>query len=121
MWAGVRSVHPLWTRAATVMGADRLALWRKVILPASLPYIIAGTRLSVGRAWIGVIGGEMLASPAYGLGQVIFNAKEFLNAGVMLSALIVIGLIGVATERLIFNTLEEATIRKWGMAASARR
>ena len=63
----------------------------------------------------------MLASPAYGLGQVIFNAKEFLNAGVMLSALIVIGLIGVATERLIFNTLEEATIRKWGMAASARR
>lgn len=121
VWAGVRSVHPLWTRAATVMGADRLALWRKVILPASLPYIIAGTRLSVGRAWIGVIGGEMLASPAYGLGQVIFNAKEFLNAGVMLSALIVIGLIGVATERLIFNTLEEATIRKWGMAASARR
>jgi NitT/TauT family transport system permease protein len=121
VWAGVRSVHPLWTRAATVMGAGRLALWRKVILPASLPYIIAGARLSLGRAWIGVIGGEMLASPTYGLGQVIFNAKEFLDAGVMLSALIVIGLIGIATERLVFNTLEEATIRKWGMAASARR
>lgn len=121
VWAGVRSVHPLWTRAATVMGADRMALWRKVILPASLPYIIAGTRLSLGRAWIGVIGGELLASPTYGLGQVIFNAKEYLNAGVMLSTLIVIGVIGVLTERLVFNTLEEATIRKWGMAASVRR
>ena len=121
VWVGVRSVHPLWTRAATVMGADRLALWRKVILPASLPYIIAGTRLSVGRAWIGVIGGELLASPTYGLGEVIFNAKEFLNASVMLSTLIVIGVIGVITERFIFNTLEEATIRKWGMAASVRR
>ncbi len=121
VWAGVRSVHPLWTRAATVMGADRMALWRKVILPASLPYIIAGIRLSLGRAWIGVIGGELLASPTYGLGQIIFNAKEYLNASVMLSTLIVIGLIGVLTERLIFNTLEEATIRKWGMAASTRR
>lgn len=121
VWAGVRSVHPLWTRAAIVMGAGRWALWRKVIWPASLPYVITGTRLSVGRAWIGVIGGEMLASPAFGLGQIIFNAKEFLNAGVMLSVLIVIGLIGVITERFIFNTLEEATIRKWGMAASTRR
>ena len=121
VWAGVRSVHPLWTRAATVMGAGRWALWRKVVLPASLPYVLTGTRLALGRAWIGVIGGEMLASPVYGLGQVIFNAKEFLNAGVMLSALIVIGVIGIITERFIFNTLEEATIRKWGMAASTRR
>ncbi|MBX9589370.1 MAG: ABC transporter permease [Hyphomonadaceae bacterium] len=121
VWAGVRSVLPIWTRAATVMGAGRWALWRKVVWPASLPYVIAGTRLSVGRAWIGVIGGEMLASPTFGLGQIIFNAKEFLNASVMLSVLVVIGLIGVITERFIFNALEEATIRKWGMAASARR
>jgi NitT/TauT family transport system permease protein len=121
VWAGVRAVHPLWTRAAKVMGAGTAALWRKVIFPGSLPYIIAGARLSLGRAWIGVIGGELLASPTYGLGQVIFNAKEYLNAGVMLSTLIVIGAIGVLTERLVFNTLEEATIRKWGMAASTRR
>ena len=121
VWAGVRSVHPLWTRAATVMGASRWDLWRKVVLPASLPYVITGTRLSMGRAWIGVIGGEMLASPTYGLGQILFNAKEFLNASVMMSVLIVIGLIGIVTERFIFNTLEELTIRKWGMAASTRR
>ncbi len=103
------------------MGASRWDLWRKVVLPASLPYVITGTRLSMGRAWIGVIGGEMRASPTYGLGQILFNAKEFLNASVMMSVLIVIGLIGIVTERFIFNTLEELTIRKWGMAASTRR
>jgi NitT/TauT family transport system permease protein len=115
IWAGVRSVNPLWLRAAQVMGAGRWSTFRDVIWPGSLHYTLTGVRLSLGRAWIGVIGGELLASPLYGLGQVIFNAKEFLNAGVMLAVLLLIGAIGVLFERYVFHTLEEATVRKWGM------
>ena len=64
VWTGVRAVNPLWLRAATVMGADEAMLFRKVIWPGSLPYVINGLRLSFGRAWIGVIGGELLAKSA---------------------------------------------------------
>ena len=117
MWTGVRAVNPLWLRAATVMGADETALFRKVIWPGSLPYLITGLRLSFGRAWIGVIGGELLASPKLGLGEIIFNAAEFLNAGIMLSTLIGIGAIGVFFERFVFQTLEQVTVRRWGMVA----
>ena len=120
VWTGVRAVNPLWLRAATVMGADEATLFRKVIWPGSLPYIITGMRLSFGRAWIGVIGGELLASPQLGLGEIIFNAKEYLEAGVMLSTLVVIGAIGVIFERFVFQALENATVRRWGMAAGAR-
>jgi NitT/TauT family transport system permease protein len=119
VWTGVRAVNPLWLRAATVMGADETTLFRKVIWPGSLPYIITGMRLSFGRAWIGVIGGELLASPQLGLGEIIFNAKEYLEAGVMLSTLVVIGAIGVIFERCVFQKLENATVRRWGMAAGA--
>jgi NitT/TauT family transport system permease protein len=120
VWTGVRAVNPLWLRAATVMGADETILVRKVIWPGSLPYVITGLRLAFGRAWIGVIGGELLASPQLGLGEIIFNAKEFLEASVMLSTLIAIGAIGVFFERYVFQTLEGATVRRWGMMAGPK-
>jgi ABC-type nitrate/sulfonate/bicarbonate transport system permease component len=120
MWTGVRTVNPLWLRAAIVMGADEATLFRKVIWPGALPYIITGFRLAFGRAWIGVIGGELLASPKLGLGEIIFNAAEFLDAGVMLGTLIGIGVIGVLFERFVFQILEKVTIRRWGMVAEHR-
>ena len=82
--------------------------------------IPTGLRLSFGRAWIGVIGGELLANPKLGLGEIIFNAREFLDAGVMLSTLVGIGSIGVFFERFVFQTLEALTVRRWGMVAGSR-
>jgi NitT/TauT family transport system permease protein len=119
-WSGVRAVNPIWLRAASAMGANENALFWKVIIPGASPFIIAGLRQSFLRAWIAVIGAEMLAGSDWGLGWVIFDAKEFLDADVMMASLIVIGLIGFAAERLVFGSVERATIYRWGMARSAR-
>jgi len=119
-WTGVRSVNPTWLRAAGAMGADENKLFWKVIIPGASPFIIAGLRQSFLRAWIAVIGAEMLAASAWGLGWVIFDAQQFLNADVMLASILVIGLIGFATERLVFGSLERATIYRWGMARMAK-
>ena len=119
-WSGVRAVNPLWLRAAGAMGAKENALFWKVIIPASFPFIITGLRQSFLRAWIAVVGAEMLAASDYGLGWVIFDAKEFLNADVMLASLAVIGLIGFAFERLAFGALERATVLRWGMVRTAK-
>jgi NitT/TauT family transport system permease protein len=119
-WTGVRSVNPIWLRAAGAMGADERKLFWKVIVPGSSPFIIAGLRQSFLRSWIAVIGAEMLAASSYGLGWVIFDAQQFLNADVMISSILVIGLIGFAAERLVFGSLERATIYRWGMARMAK-
>jgi NitT/TauT family transport system permease protein len=119
-WTGVRSVNPIWLRAAGAMGADERALFWKVIVPGASPFIIAGLRQSFLRSWIAVIGAEMLAASNWGLGWVIFDAQQFLNADVMLASILVIGLIGFATERLVFGSLERATIYRWGMARMAK-
>ena len=121
VWTGVRTVNPLWIRAASAMNAHGARLFRHVVWPAALPYIITGVRLSFGRAWIAVIGGELLASPEWGLGKLIFDAKEFLNADVMLAALIVIGAIGLLFERVVFQYIENVTVNRWGMAVGARK
>jgi len=114
-WSGVRAVNPLWLRAAGAMGASENALFWKVMVPAASPYIITGVRQSFLRAWIAVIGAEFLAASDWGLGWVIFDAKEFLNADLMLASLIVIGGIGFAFERLVFGSIEKATVQRWGM------
>jgi NitT/TauT family transport system permease protein len=119
-WTGVRSVNPLWLRAAGAMGANEHALFWKVIMPGASAFIITGLRQAFIRAWIAVIGAEMLASSDYGLGWVIFDAKEFLNADIMLASVAVIGLIGFLFERLAFGTLERVTVMRWGMVRSAK-
>jgi NitT/TauT family transport system permease protein len=119
-WSGVRSVNPLWLRAAGAMGADENSLFWKVIIPGASPFIITGLRLAFQRAWIAVVGAEMLAASAFGLGWVIFDAKEFLNADIMLASLAVIGAIGFLFERLVFGSLERSTVLRWGMVRAAK-
>jgi NitT/TauT family transport system permease protein len=120
VWSGVRAVNPLWLRAAGAMGADEKAMFWKVIIPGASPFIITGMRQAFLRAWIAVIGAEFLAASDFGLGWVIFDAKEFLNADVMIASLVVIGAIGFAFERLVFGSLEKATVQRWGMVRTVR-
>jgi len=119
-WSGVRSVNQLWLRAAGAMGADGTALFWKVMLPGAAPFIISGLRQAFLRSWIAVVGAEMIASSDWGLGWVIYDAKEFLNADVMLASLAVIGAIGFVFERLVLGSLERATVLRWGMMRAAK-
>jgi NitT/TauT family transport system permease protein len=119
-WSGVRSVNPLWLRAAGAMGANEHALFWKVIIPGASPFIITGLRQAFLRAWIAVVGAEMIAASDWGLGWVIFDSKEFLNTEMMLASLAVIGAIGYVFERLVFGGLERATVLRWGMVRTAK-
>jgi NitT/TauT family transport system permease protein len=119
-WTGVRAVNPIWLRAAGAMGANERALFWKVIIPGASPFIISGLRQSFLRSWVAVIGAEMLAASNFGLGWIIFDAKEFLDTDVMLASLVVIGAIGFVTERFVFGSIERATIYRWGMARAAK-
>jgi NitT/TauT family transport system permease protein len=119
-WSGVRAVNPLWLRAAGAMGADEQRLFWKVIIPGASPFIITGMRQAFLRCWIAVVGAEMIAASDWGLGWVIFDAKEFLNADLMLASLIVIGAIGFVFERVVFGSLERLTVLRWGMMRVAK-
>ena len=82
------------------MGADQRALLHHVILPGALPYILTGLRLGLAQAWRILVGVEMLAAVPWGLGWMIFGARGFLNTDVMLAGVAVIGVIGLALEKL---------------------
>jgi NitT/TauT family transport system permease protein len=114
-WTGVKAVKEIWVRSAQAMGADDRRLFVKVIVPGALPYILTGLRLGLSQAWRALVGVEMLAAVPWGLGWMIFGAHEFLNTDVMLAGIVVIGVIGVALEKLVFERIERFTVMRWGM------
>ena len=114
-WTGVKAVKGIWVRSAQAMGADNRRLFRHVILPGALPYILTGLRLGLAQAWRILVGVEMLAAVPWGLGWMIFGAREFLNMDVMLAGVAVIAIIGLALEKLVFQRLETFTVVRWGM------
>jgi NitT/TauT family transport system permease protein len=117
-WTGVKAVKEIWIRSAQAMGANNRRMFVKVILPGALPYILTGLRLGLAQAWRILVGIEMLASVPWGLGWMIFGAREFLNTDVMLAGIVVIGILGLALEKLVFQRLENFTIVRWGMITS---
>jgi NitT/TauT family transport system permease protein len=114
-WTGVKAVKDVWVRSAQAMGADNPRLFRLVILPGALPYILTGLRLGLAQAWRILVGVEMLAAVPWGLGWLIFGAREFLNTDVMLAGIAVIAVIGLMLENLVFRRLEAFTVVRWGM------
>jgi len=117
-WKGVKAVKPIWLRAAEVMGARDRDMFRRVVLPGALPYIMIGLRLGLAQAWRILIAVEMLMSVQRGLGWLIFGAQTFLNTDVMLATIAVIGAIGIVLERQVFTRIERWTVVRWGMVAA---
>lgn len=117
-WTGVKAVKEIWVRAAQTMGAQGRLLFRYVILPGALPYILTGLRLGLAQAWRILVAVEMLAAVEWGLGWLIFGAREFLNTDAMLAGIAVIGAIGLTLEKFVFHPIERYTVVRWGMMAA---
>jgi NitT/TauT family transport system permease protein len=91
---GIQNVSPGLIRAAQSFGATEADLFRKVVLPASVPTMIAGLRLGVGRALMGVVVGELFGATA-GLGFSISYYGALLKTTDMIASLVVIVALGV--------------------------
>jgi NitT/TauT family transport system permease protein len=111
--AGVAGVEPILLRAGSNFGLRRGQLWRRIILPAALPRILAGLRISLGVAWLVVVAAEMLAVDS-GLGYLVIDAR---NAGkrydLVLAAIVTIGTIGLLLD-LFARSVERARPLRWG-------
>jgi NitT/TauT family transport system permease protein len=117
-WTGVKAVKEIWLRSAQAMGADDRRLFRQVILPGALPFILTGLRLGLAQAWRILIAVEMLAAVPWGLGWLIFGARKFLDTDAMMAGIVVIALIGLALEKFVFKKIEDYTVVRWGMVKS---
>ena len=107
--AGVKGVDPVLVRAGQVLGCrDETTIFRKIILPAALPSIVVGLRISFGTGWAAIIAAELVAAQS-GLGYLIADGMEILRADLVLVGMVAIGIIGV-----VFDTIFRAIHRRYG-------
>jgi NitT/TauT family transport system permease protein len=97
---GVRSVDPRLFEAASMLGCEGPSQFFKVVLPASLPAIFTGLRLGLGFAWVVIVVGEMTGVQT-GLGAIIMEARQLSRTEIVISGMIVIGIAGFISDRLV--------------------
>jgi ABC-type nitrate/sulfonate/bicarbonate transport system permease component len=97
---GVREVDPELIEVARTFCSNERRMWRDLILPSALPYIVTGTRLAIGRALIGVIVAEYYTALS-GLGYLIARSANSFQTARMFVPIGVIALLGVVLTALL--------------------
>jgi NitT/TauT family transport system permease protein len=115
---GVRNVPSMYRRAGRNFGLSPAQLLAKVIFPAALPQIIVGLRIALGIAWLVVVAAEMIAVDS-GLGYLVIDSR---NSGkrydLVVAAMILIGLIGLALD-MGCRRIETFKSVRWGFRNEA--
>jgi NitT/TauT family transport system permease protein len=97
--AAVSAVDTDLVKAARTLGANRAAVFCKVVIPAALPGILLGIRVALAGAWGGVIVAEMIASQE-GVGHMIHWGQTTFRPDLVIGGMVVIGVIGYALNRM---------------------
>jgi ABC-type nitrate/sulfonate/bicarbonate transport system permease component len=106
----VGRIDPVLLRAARSLGARRLVLFRRVVLPAALPDILTGLRLGVALSFFVIVISEFIGAEQ-GLGYLINDGRNFFLVAQMLGAAAVLGLLGWAGNGLV--RLAERRLLRW--------
>ena len=109
---GASSVPSNMKWALASMGASRLTIFRRVILPASIPSLVTAMKLSVGYGWRALIAVESIAATTFGLGFMIFEAQSYMNTRTIFAGIVSIAVVGLVLERVIFGRFERR-INSW--------
>jgi len=118
--SGADNIPPILIRAGRVLGAKRLALFRHVILPASLPGFVGGLKQGWAFAWRSLLAGELLVlTGRTAVGVQLQNARELGDAPWLLSTMIVILIIGIVVDTFVFGQLERTIRKRWGLVDTA--
>jgi NitT/TauT family transport system permease protein len=109
-YQGVISVDNTLINAARVLGANDFTVFRRVVVPASTPFILVGMRIGLGSAWATVVAAELIAAQQ-GLGYRMQQAQTYYDLPTIFVALITIGVIGLVMDRVLLWT--ESRLTGW--------
>jgi ABC-type nitrate/sulfonate/bicarbonate transport system permease component len=115
---GIRRVDPSLVRAAEMLGASRRLVVTHIVLPAALPAIFAGARLSLGVGWVAMVAGELVGADT-GLGYRIEYFQEFFSMEGVMATIVVVGIAGYCLDALL--RWLQASLLRWSPANGGAR
>ena len=100
---GIREIPKDYTNVARVLRLRKSDYIRNIVVPATVPYVFTGLRISVGLAWLAIVAAEMLKADG-GIGYFIwdaYNAGGDSSSSQIILAILYVGLVGLALDRLV--------------------
>ncbi len=117
--AGFRAIPAIYREVGRNIGLNPFQSTVLIMVPASLPYLLAGLKIGWARAWRALISAEMIFGAAGGeggLGWFIFKKRVFMDTPGIYAGILVVVLIGILVEDVFFQQVERLTVKKWGMS-----
>jgi sulfonate transport system permease protein len=113
---GVRNIPPIFARAAKTMGSTGLHKWTRVILPASLPFLVSGMKQGWAFAWRSLMAAEIYVTilTGFGLGHLLHYGRELNAMDQVIGVMLVIITIGLLTDKIVFSPVERFLHSRWG-------
>ena len=125
LWAVALNTHSGFLAVSNTMrmvgrnyGLGGVTYVTKILIPAAFPSILTGLKIGWAFAWRTLIASELVfgvSSGSGGLGWFIYENKNMLEIPNVFAGLLTVILIGLVVENLVFRTIENSTVRKWGM------
>jgi ABC-type nitrate/sulfonate/bicarbonate transport system permease component len=97
--------------AASCLGATNHQLFRKVILPSAVPYILTGMRVALGFSFMGIVAAELIGARE-GIGFLIMNSQMLLETARLFVGLLTLGIVGLVVDR-IFRVILTRSARRY--------
>ncbi|MFC5560230.1 ABC transporter permease [Ureibacillus thermophilus] len=112
--SAVKNVDKTYLKVAQIFEIKKFELLRKIIFPATFPYIANGLHIAVGTAWIFLVAGEMVGTQS-GLGYLVVDARNSMRLDLVMAAILFIGVSGLLLDKVV-GLIENWINRIWGRA-----
>jgi NitT/TauT family transport system permease protein len=100
IFESVSAIEEIYVRAARVLGASEIEIFRRILMPLLVPQLFVAIRISVGLSWATLVAAELLAAQR-GLGAVIQNAGNFFNIPMIYVGIFCIGLFALIMDMCV--------------------
>lgn len=107
---GVKNIPKGFLEVAKIYHLKPVVLFKRVVLPATIPPVMTGIRIALGRAWLILVAVELLAADS-GLGQMMEFGRQMLRLDIVLVGVIITGLIGFSLDKTL--RLIESYFMRW--------
>lgn len=115
---GLRSIPAVYNEWSRNIGLSPRQRFTGILIFAIMPELLAGLRVSWGRAWRAMISAEMvfgMVGTYGGLGYYIYTHRAYANITNVMAGVVIIAVVGILVDSLLFKQIEKRTVRKWGM------
>lgn len=117
-YSAVHQISPTLLQAGRTLGARGLFFQRTLLLPAIVPALVLGLKLSWSFAWRALMAAEIIVSGSAGLGGVLELGRQIYAIDVVIGVIVLIMAIGILFEQIVFGRLERMVNRRWGLVGA---